>query len=138
MEIIRNRKQEKMGQRSPKKWISIRGWCIGQQTPKVKDMVIGLGKPEIFSKSPWKYKNEMGRGCPKEWSGSRMPKWIKWAEKAQNGMRINPIEIPGNLNWIKEKYMVGLKEPSKHKSSNNMTKVMEWHGKSTSRPINQQ
>ena len=34
----------------------------------------------------------------------------KMAKKAQNGMRINPAEILGNVNWIKEKYMASLKE----------------------------
>ena len=56
--------------------------------PKVKDMVIGLKKPKIFSKNPWECKkyegmkwvedaprnetsggcprNKMGQGCPKE------------------------------------------------------------------------
>ena len=53
MEIKRNGKQAKIGQRSPKKGISKWGWCKGQQTPKVKDMVIGLGKPERCSQSPW-------------------------------------------------------------------------------------
>ena len=52
----------------------------------------------------------MGQGCPKEWSGSRMPKGIKWAKEAQDGMRINPTDVLGNMNWVKEKYMVGPKE----------------------------
>ena len=64
--IIRNRKQAKMGRKSPKKGISKWGWCKGQQTPKVKDIVIGLGKLKRFSKNPWKCKNGMGQGCPKE------------------------------------------------------------------------
>ena len=66
--------------------------------PKVKDMVIEPRKPKRFSKNPWECKNGMGRGCPKELSGSRMPKGIKWAEEAQNGMRINLVEILGNVN----------------------------------------
>jgi len=41
-----------MGWKSPKKGINKGGWRKGQQTPKVKDIVIGLGKPERFSKSP--------------------------------------------------------------------------------------
>ena len=39
-----------------------------------------------------------------------MPKGIKWAKEAQDGMRINPTDVLGNMNWVKEKYMVGLKE----------------------------
>ena len=62
MRIIRSRKQAKMGRRSPKKGISKAGWCKGRQTPKVYDMIIGPGKPERFSKSPWKCKNGMGQG----------------------------------------------------------------------------
>ena len=46
-------------------------------------------------------RNKAGWGCPKE---------MKWAKKAQNSMRINPAEILGNVNWIKEMYMVGPKE----------------------------
>ena len=64
--IIRSQKQAKMGQRSPKREISKWDWCKGQQTPKVKDMVIGPGKTERFSKSPWECKNEIGQGCLKE------------------------------------------------------------------------
>ena len=39
-----------------------------------------------------------------------MPKGKEWAEEAQDGMRINPAEILGNVNWIKEKYMASPKE----------------------------
>ena len=46
-----------MGRRSPKKGIS---------NEKVKDMVIGPGKPKRFNKSPWEYKNGMGQGCLKD------------------------------------------------------------------------
>ena len=66
MGIIRNGKQAKIGWRSPKKGISKWGRCKGQQTSKVKDMIIGLGKPKNFSKSPWEFKNGMNQGCPKE------------------------------------------------------------------------
>ena len=55
-----------MSRRSPKKGLSKWGWCKGQQTPKVKDMVIGLEKPKACSKSPRECKNGMGQGCPKE------------------------------------------------------------------------
>ena len=65
MRIIRSRKQAKMGRRSPKKEINKAGWCKGQQTPKVNDMIIGSGKLERFSKSPWKCKNGMGQGSPR-------------------------------------------------------------------------
>ena len=66
MRIVRTRKQAKMGQRNPKREINKCDLCKGQQTPKVKDMVIGSGKPERFNKSPWECKNEMGQGCLKE------------------------------------------------------------------------
>ena len=52
MRTIRNGKQAKMGRRSPKKGINKWGWCKGQQTSKVKDMIIGPGKPERFIKIP--------------------------------------------------------------------------------------
>ena len=143
--IIRNGKQAKMGRRIPKKGISKWGLCKGQQTSKVKDMVVGPGKPERIHKNPWECKNGMGQGCPKEWSRLRMPKGKEWAEQAQDGMRINPAEILGNVNWIKEKYMASPNEarqaqmrPSKHKSSNNMTKAMQWRGRNTSQPTNYQ
>ena len=45
MGIIRNEMQAKVGQRRPKKGISKWGWCKGQQTPKVKDMILGSRKP---------------------------------------------------------------------------------------------
>ena len=47
-------------------------------SPKVKDMVIGPGKPKGFSKKPMSVKkvrkNEMGRGCPKNKMGPRCSK----------------------------------------------------------------
>ena len=52
MGIIRSGKQAKMGWRSPKKGISKWGRYKSQQTPKVKNMVIGPGKPKRHSKSP--------------------------------------------------------------------------------------
>ena len=52
MGIIRSGKQAKRGQRSRKKGISKWGWYKGQQAPKVKNMVIGLGKPKRRSKGP--------------------------------------------------------------------------------------
>ena len=90
MGIIRSRKLAKMGRSSPKREISKWDWCKGQQTLKVKDMVIRPGKFERFSKSPWEFKNEMGQGCLKE--------RIKWAEETQDDMRTDPIEILGNVN----------------------------------------
>ena len=66
MRIIRKGKQAKMDWRSPKKGISKWGWYKVQQTPKVKDMTIGSGKPKRCSKSPWECKNGMSQGCPKE------------------------------------------------------------------------
>ena len=39
-----------------------------------------------------------------------MPKGMKWAKEAQDGMRINPVETLGNVNWIKKKCMAGPKE----------------------------
>ena len=39
-----------------------------------------------------------------------MPKGIKWAKEAQDCIRINPVEVLGNVNWVKEKYMAGPKE----------------------------
>ena len=53
MRIIRNGKQVKMSWRSPKKGISKWGWCKGQQTPKVKNMVIGQGKPKEMNYCKW-------------------------------------------------------------------------------------
>ena len=53
MRIIRNGKQVKMSRRSPKKGISKWGWCKGQQTPKVKNMVIGQGKPKEMNYCKW-------------------------------------------------------------------------------------
>ena len=54
-------------------------------SPKMKDTVIGLGKPKKISKSPWECKirkwvedaqgKQMGRGC------SRRKKWAKGAYK---------------------------------------------------------
>jgi len=46
-------------------------WIGGAQrkeliNEKVKDMEIGPEKPKRFSKSPWKCKNGMGHGCPKD------------------------------------------------------------------------
>ena len=52
MRIIRNEKQAKMSQRSPKKGISKWCWYKGQEDPKVKDMIIESGKPKRHSKSP--------------------------------------------------------------------------------------
>ena len=52
MRIVGSEKQVKMGQRCLKKGISKEGWWKHQQTPRVKDMVIRLGKPETFSKKP--------------------------------------------------------------------------------------
>ena len=60
-------------------------------------MVIGLGKLERFSKSPWECKNEMSQGCLKEWSRPGMSKGIKWAEEAQDDMKTDLVEILGNL-----------------------------------------
>ena len=39
-----------------------------------------------------------------------MPKRMIWAKGAQDGMRINLVEILDNMNWIEEKYMAGPKE----------------------------
>ena len=39
-----------------------------------------------------------------------MPKWMKWAKEAQDGIGIKLAETLGNVNWIREKYMVGPKE----------------------------
>ena len=52
MGIVRNRKQVRMGQRSPKKGISKGGWYKSQQITKVKDMPIGSAKSKKFSKKP--------------------------------------------------------------------------------------
>ena len=66
MGIIKSRKQAKMGRRSPKREISKWDWCKGQQTPKVKDIVIGPGNSKRFSKSLWEFKNEKGQECLNE------------------------------------------------------------------------
>ena len=39
-----------------------------------------------------------------------MPKGMKLVEDAQDGMRINLAETLDNMNWIREKYMIGPKE----------------------------
>ena len=39
-----------------------------------------------------------------------MPKGMKWAKKAQDSIKTNPVEVLGNVNWVKEKYVAGLKE----------------------------
>ena len=51
--------------------------------PKVKDMVIGQGKRERFSKSP--------RECKKQ---ERM----RWAKDAQDDVGIDPTKILDNVN----------------------------------------
>ena len=39
-----------------------------------------------------------------------MPKGMKWAKEAQDGIRINLVETLGNVNWIREKCVAGPKE----------------------------
>ena len=50
-------------------------------TPKVKDVVIGPGKPTRLSKNPWECRIRMGQGC------SRRKKWAKKACEQWNGSR---------------------------------------------------
>ena len=66
MRIIRSRKQAKIGRRSPKKRISKWDWF------KVKDMIIGLGKPKNFSKSSWECKEQERMRWAKEAQRNRM------------------------------------------------------------------
>ena len=135
--IIRNRKQAKMGRKSPKKGISKWGWCKGQQTPKVRDMVIGSRKSERLIKNPWECKNGIGQGCQKKWSGSRMPKGIKWAKEAQDDMRINPIENTKQHELSKGKIRGRPKGGPVSTVKQYMAETIQWHGRSINRPTNQ-
>ena len=66
MEIIRNGKQVKWVKGAQRKEFVNGVGTKANKTPKVKDMVIGSGKPKRCSKSPRECKNGIGQGCPKE------------------------------------------------------------------------
>ena len=51
-----------------------KGLMGSPSTRKVKNVVIGPGKPKRLSKSPWEYIIRMGRGCWRKRNGLRMPK----------------------------------------------------------------
>ena len=64
--IIRNGKQSKWVEGAQRKELVNRVGAKANKPPKVKDMVIELGKPKRCSKGPWECKNGMSQGCPKE------------------------------------------------------------------------
>ena len=66
MGIIRNGKQAKWVGGAQRKELVNGVGAKANKLPKVKDMVIGSGKPKRCSKNPWECKNGMGQGCPKD------------------------------------------------------------------------
>ena len=51
-----------------------KGLMGSPSTPKVKDVVIGPGKPTRLSKNPWECRIRMGRGWRRKGNGPRMLK----------------------------------------------------------------
>ena len=69
--------------------------------PKDENKVIGLGKPNEVSKSPWECKvskgakeaqrKQVGQGCPKKASGPRMPKGTQEPINRKTNGRTKPL-----------------------------------------------
>ena len=84
--IIRNGKQVKWVGGAQRKELVNGAGAKANKAPKVKDMVIRLGKPKICSKRPWECKNgrvkdaqrnEASQGRLKNDIGQGSPRWYK-------------------------------------------------------------
>ena len=75
-------KASKNGLKRPKAMNQVSKGLMGfPSTLKVKDVIIGSGKPKRLNKSPWECIIRMCWGCP------RRKKWAKEAHEQWNGLR---------------------------------------------------
>ena len=60
-----------------------------------------------------------------------MSKGIKWAEEAQDDMKIDLAEILGDVNKRRNNIWQAQRRFTKHKLSNTTTEEMQWCGRNT-------